>query len=106
MAAVTRIGDGTTGVCNLGLKCCPHSRAGTNGTGSGNVFVNGIAVHRLNDTGPTNCPHGGTFITTGGSGTVFANGQAITRIGDATICQSCGQGGSHTGGSSNVFAGG
>lgn len=106
MPAVTRIGDGTTGTCNIGKDCCPHSRAGTNGTGSGNVFANGIAVHRLNDTGPTNCPHGGTFATTSGSGTVFVNGQPITRIGDVTTCKACGLIGTHTAGSGNVFAGG
>ena len=105
MPAVTRVGDGTTGVCNPGLPCCPHSRSGTNGVGSPNVFVNGKPVHRLSDTGPTNCPHGGTFASVSGSGTVFVNGQPITRIGDTTVCTGCGKSGSHTSGSGNVFAG-
>lgn len=106
MPAVTRVSDGTTGVCNLGLPCCPHSRAGTNSSGSPNVFVNGIPLHRLSDTGPTNCPHGGTFSSTAGSSTVFCNGLKVTRIGDTTTCQSCGQSGSHVAGSPNVFCGG
>lgn len=106
MPAVTKVGDGTTGTCDLGLDCCPHGRSGTNTAGSPNVFVNGQPLHRLNDTGPTNCPHGGTFATTAGSSTVFCNGQPVTRIGDTTTCQSCGQSGSHVTGSSNVFAGG
>lgn len=106
MAAVTRQGDNTTGVCNLGLKCCPHGRTGTNSQVSGNVFANGLGVHRLGDTGPTNCPHGGTFQTVAGSSSVFVNSQAITRIGDTTTCQSCGMSGSHIAGSQNVFAGG
>ena len=106
MAAVTRIGDGEAGTCNIGLSCCPHSRAGTNSSGSTNVFVNGQALHRLNDTGPCNCPHGGTYSSTSGSSTVFANGQPVTRIGDTTSCQSCGQSGSHVSGSPNVFVGG
>lgn len=105
MPAVTKVGDGTTGVCNLGLPCCPHSRAGTNAVGSGNVFVNGAPLHRLGDTGPTNCPHSGTFASTAGSGTVFCNGMPVTRIGDTTTCESCGQSGSHVSGSPNVFAG-
>jgi uncharacterized Zn-binding protein involved in type VI secretion len=106
MPAVTRVSDGTTGICDVGLDCCPHGRAGTNNTGSPNVFVNGLPLHRLTDTGPTNCPHGGTFASTSGSGTVFCNGLPVTRIGDATTCQSCGIVGSHVSGSPNVFAGG
>ena len=105
MPAVTKVGDGTTGVCNLGLPCCPHSRAGTNAVGSGNVFVNGAPLHRLGDTGPTNCPHSGTFASTAGSGTVFCNDMPVTRIGDTTTCESCGQSGSHVSVSPNVFAG-
>lgn len=106
MPAVTRINDGTSGVCNPGLPCCPHSRSGTNRTGSPDVFVNDIPLHRVTDTGPTNCPHGGTFASISGSSTVFCNGLRVTRIGDTTVCQSCGQSGSHTGGSPNVFVGG
>lgn len=106
MPAATRIGDGTTGTCDLGLDCCPHGRSGTNTTGSPNVFINGLAAHRQSDTGGTNCPHGGTFITTGGSSTVFINGRPATRIGDATTCQACGKAGAHTSGSGNVFIGG
>lgn len=105
MPAVTRLSDNTTGVCNLGLPCCPHGRTGTNSTTSPNVFVNGLGLHRLTDTGPTNCPHGGTFASTTGSGTVFCNGLPVTRIGDVTTCQSCGETGNHTAGSPNVFCG-
>ena len=106
MPSVCRDGDATTGICNPGLPCCPHGRTGTISEVSNNVFVNGLGVHRLNDTGPTNCPHGGTFATTSGSGTVFVNGRPIVRVGDSTVCTACGQGGSHTTGSGNVFAGG
>ena len=106
MPAVARVSDGTTGTCDIGLDCCPHGRAGTDNTGSPNVFVNGMPLHRLTDTGPTNCPHGGTFASTSGSGTVFCNGLPVTRIGDATTCQNCGIVGSHVSGSPNVFVGG
>lgn len=106
MASVTRIGDGTSGVCNIGLPCCPHGRSGSNRAGSPNVFVNGSALHRLSDTGSTNCPHGGMFATTSGSSVVYCNGKPVTRVGDTTSCQTCGQSGSHISGSSNVFAGG
>ncbi len=106
MPAATRLGDSTTGTCNLGLDCCPHSRSGTNSQVSGNVFINGLGVHRLSDTGPTNCPHGGTFKSISASATVFANGMGITRIGDTTVCTSCGQSGSHVAGSPDVIVGG
>lgn len=106
MPAVARQGDNTVGTCNLGLPCCPHGRTGTNSTVSGDVFANGLGVHRLNDTGPTNCPHGGTFTSTAGSSTVFVNGRPIVRTGDTTTCQSCGVSGAHSTGSPNVFAGG
>lgn len=106
MPAVTRISDSTTGVCDLGLPDCPHSRSGTNSVGSPNVYVNGLALHRLTDTGPTNCPHGGTFKSVSGSSTVFCNGLPVTRISDTTVCEVCGQSGSHVSGSPNVNAGG
>lgn len=105
MPAVTRIGDATTGICDLGLPDCPHSRSGTNSSGSQNVFVNKIPVHRLTDDGATNCPHGGVFQSNSGSATVFVNNLPVTRIGDSTICQVCGKSGNHSSGSQNVFVG-
>lgn len=106
MPAAVRDGDTTTGTCDKGLPCCPHGRSGTVSVTSDNVFVNGRGLHRLNDTGPTNCPHGGTFASVAGSASVFCNKQPVIRIGDATVCQSCGQSGTHTTGSGNVFVGG
>lgn len=105
MPAVTRLGDSTTGTCDVGAPCCSHSRSGTNSAVSPDVFTNGLGTHRLTDTGPCNCPHGGTFQTVSGSSTVFVNGLPITRIGDSTVCMGCGMGGSHTAGSGNVYAG-
>lgn len=103
MPQATRISDTTTGICNLGLDCCSHSRSGTNATGSPNVFINGLACHRLTDTGPTNCPHGGTFQSIQGSPNVFVNGLPKTRIGDTTQCINCGETGNHSSGSPNVI---
>lgn len=103
MPPATRISDGTAGVCNMGAKCCPHGRAGTNGSGSPDVIINGMAAHRLDDTGPCNCPHGGTFASVTASPSVSVNGKPLTRIGDTTVCQSCGQSGHHVSGSPNVF---
>lgn len=105
MPSVTKVGDSTSGICNLGLDCCPHGRSGTNAVGSPNVFVNSQPAHRLTDSGGTNCPHGGVFNSVSGSATVFVNGLPLTRIGDSTQCQVCGMPGSHSSGSSNVFAG-
>lgn len=106
MPAATRHGDSTTGVCDLGLPCCGHRRTGTNSAVSPDVYINGLGAHRQSDTGPTNCPHGGTFESVGASATVFINGLGATRIGDLTVCTQCGQSGSHTEGSGNVFIGG
>ena len=104
MPKVTRVSDTTSGKCDLKLKCCPHSRSGTNTTGSPTVFINGLAAHRLNDTGSTNCPHGGTYKSIQGSPTVFVNGLPLTRVGDTTQCTSCGELGKHSSGSETVFA--
>ena len=106
MPSATRIGDGTTGICDVGLPCCAHSRAGTNATGSPNVFINFIKAHRYTDTGLCNCPHGGTFSSVGHSSTVFINRLGATRINDLTVCQNCGMPGNHVAGSPNVFIGG
>ena len=54
MPAAARLGDSEAGTCNLGLPCCPHGRAGTNGTVSRDVFINGLGAHRKGDTGPCN----------------------------------------------------
>lgn len=107
MAAATRIGDNTSGTCDIGdPDCCPHGRIGTNSAGSPNVFINEKKAHRLNDAIAIACPHGGSGRSTGGSRSVFINGKAATRRGDSTICIACGQGGHHTNGSANVFIGG
>jgi len=101
----TRITDGTSGICDLGLDCCPHGRSGTNSEGSPDVFINSLPAHRLGDGGPTHCPHGGFFQSVSASQSVFVNGRGLTRINDATVCTSCGCGGSHVTGSENVLAG-
>lgn len=105
MPAVTRIGDNTSGICDIGDDCCPHSRTGTNKIGSPNIFINGKPLHLVTHTGPCNCPHGGTFKSTVGASDVIANGYKVTRIGDETICQNCGMKGKHIVGSPNVFIG-
>ena len=102
----TRIGDVTSGVCDLGLPCCPHGRTGTNSEGSPNVFINGQPAHRLGDGGGRACPPCGLFQSVEASKTVFVNGRGLTRAGDATVCVVCGMGGSHVNGSPNVFVGG
>lgn len=101
----TRVSDLTSGICDLGLPCCPHGRTGTNSEGSPNVFINGLPAHRLEDFGACNCPHGGSFQSVTASKTVFANGKGLTRIGDSTTCVNCGMAGTHVSGSDNVFIG-
>lgn len=105
-AAATRISDQTGGTCDVGLPCCSHGRTGIAGTGSDNVFINGLPAHRVSDGGGIICPHGGYFQSVQGSSTVFVNGLPLTRVGDRTVCTNCGMGGSHSNGSPNVFVGG
>ena len=101
----TRIGDITSGICDVGLPCCSHGRTGTNGTASPNVFINGLPAHRLGDGGGIACPHGGYFESVAGSNSVFVNGLPLTRTGDATVCVNCGCGGAHVSGSPDVIVG-
>ena len=94
MPAVHRLGDLCTG-----HGCFPPR---PNIAASGDVFTNGIGVHRVGDGWAVHCCflacHGGSQAA--GSGTVFVNGKAMARIGDAVSC------GSAAGtGSGNVFAG-
>ena len=38
---VARVGDPSTGICNPGYPCCPHTSTATITTGSGNTIDNG-----------------------------------------------------------------
>lgn len=105
MPQVTRVGDSTSGICDVGCEECPHNRSGQNASGSPNVYINKKRAHRLGDTGSCNCIHGGSFQSTAASKSVFVNGKGLTRVGDSTSCQSCGMPGSHVAGSPNVFCG-
>jgi uncharacterized Zn-binding protein involved in type VI secretion len=70
-------------------------------SGSTNVFVNGIPVHRMGDAWDVHnadSSHGGNAIA--GSPTVSANGIPLCRIGDAIDC-----GSTMVTGSPNVFSG-
>jgi uncharacterized Zn-binding protein involved in type VI secretion len=95
MPAVHRLGDDGTGHGCFGAR--PNSGA------SGNVFVNGIPVHRKSDPWASHCCgpvcHGGSLSA--GSGTVKVNGLDIARIGDPVDC-----GSACASASGNVFAGG
>lgn len=94
MPAVTRKGDACTG---HGLFPPRNSVAG-----SPNVFVNGIAAHRVSDGWAVHCDptpvcHAGALAA--GSPTVFCNGKPLGRIGDPVNC-----GSKVATGSPNVFA--
>ena len=95
MPAVTRKGD----ICT-GHGCFPPRPSVE---GSGNVFVNGIPVHRQGDRWSVHCCdkscHDGSLSS--GSSSVYANGKQVGRIGDPVSC-----GSAVAEGSDNVFAGG
>ena len=96
MPAITRVGDADVAHCS-GM---------TRAVGSGNVFVNNIAVSRQSDVntghllpGGRSCPSHAAPIATGSS-TVFINNLGCGRVGDALSgCTSV------AAGSANVFAG-
>ena len=95
MPAVTRKGDSCTGHGPFP----PRTSTG----GSGNVFSNGVPVHRQGDSWAVHCDpqsvcHGGGLSS--GSGSVSANGQQLGRIGDPVDC-----GSSVAVGSRDVFSG-
>lgn len=98
----TRVGDSTSGTCDVGLICCPHGRSGTNSTGSPTLIIDGQAAHRLGDSGSCNCPHGGSFKSTAGSSILIVDGKPQTLIGHTTVCSGCGMSGSHTSGSDTL----
>ena len=93
-------------VCRLGDNCTGHGSwpPRQNVEGSADVFVNGIAAHRIGDAWIVHCNplpscHGSTLGE--GSSSVFVNGKALGRVGDAVVC-----GSSIAEGSPTVFAGG
>lgn len=95
MPAVTRIGDADV----------THCSTPTRAQGSGNVFVNGIAVSRQGDLNTVHllpgspCPSHAAPIAVG-STSVFINGKGCGYVGAAVAgCTSVAQG------SSNVFCG-
>lgn len=95
MPAVTRIGDSCTG--HGAFPPRPST------SGSGNVYANGVAVHRQGDGWASHCNstpicHSGNLAS--GSSTVYANGQQLGRIGDPVDC-----GSSVATGSGDVYAG-
>ena len=90
MPGITRVGDSCTGHDD----CDPRQST----SGSPNVFVNGIAVHRNGDAWSVHCDHDGELVSS--SSTVFINGVGCGRIGDSISC-----GSTVATGSDNVFAG-
>lgn len=81
MPAVTRLGDISTGHDSWPSR--PSISA------SGNVFAEGIPVHRAGDFWAAHCNparscHDGVLAA--GSGTVFVNGRPIGRVGDPISC--------------------
>lgn len=92
MPACARKGDVCTG------HGCHPPRVST--SGSGDVFVNGIPIHRVGDSWAVHqCGdnvHAGSLAE--GSPNVFANGIPVGRIGDSIDC-----GSAVSQGSPNVF---
>lgn len=94
MPAVVRLGDQCTGHGPFAPR--------VNDSASGDVFINGIGVHRVGDHWVTHCvgPSCHDSTQAAGSSTVFVNGKPVARIGDSIGC-----GSANAQGSNNVFAG-
>ena len=93
------------GIVRKGDSCSAHGSypARSNSSGSDNVFVNGISIHRVGDSWPSHSSSEYPFpvhagIASTGSSTVLANGKSICRIGDSVSC-----GGTMISSSDNVF---
>ena len=88
------------GAIGTGHGCFPPR---ANVQGSGDVFVNGIGVHRESDAWGTHCCGSSCHDSelAAGSSTVYANGLQLARVGDPVAC-----GSAVAEGSDNVFAGG
>lgn len=80
MPAICRVGD-----MSAGHGCWPARPADS---GSPNVFINGVAAHRLGDHWPTHCciPSCHDGVLSEGSPNVFVNRLALGRIGDNISC--------------------
>jgi len=96
MSAVTRKGDMCTG--HGAFPPRPST------SGSPDVYVNSIQVHRQGDSWAVHCdptPVCHASVLAAGSSSVYVNGKQIGRVGDPVAC-----GSSVATGSGNVFAGG
>lgn len=96
MAAIARVGDSVSCVCN------GHggtTRTGTIQTGSSTMSVSGTPVARVGDTGILDCGH--SFTITTGSAVGRNAGTAIARVGD-TVVSSAGGSGTITSGAANA----
>lgn len=95
MPAITRLGDTCTG-----HGCWPPRPSSS---ASPDVFVDGIAVHRVGDAWAAHTcpsiPETHASVLASGSPTVFVNGRPAGRIGDGVAC-----GSSVASGSATVFA--
>lgn len=93
MPSVVRLGDQCTGHHSFGPR--------PNDSASGDVFANGIGVHRVGDHWIVHCSggcHDGIQAT--GAPTVYVNNKPLARVGDQISCGSF-----NAQGSPNVFAG-
>lgn len=96
MPAVSFLGASSTGHGSFPPR--PNTGA------SGDVFVNGTAIHREGDPWAIHCNPDPTChdgVLSAASGTVFVNGKGCSRIGDDISC-----GDAVAEGSGDVFAGG
>lgn len=62
-----------------------------NDEGSPNVFINGLAAHRVGDHWVTHCnpaPECHDSVAATGSPNVFVNGKLLCRVGDLVACGS------------------
>lgn len=82
MAEISTIGHIGQGVCDHGMKCCPHTVKITLVQGSPDTKTNGSSVARRGDKVATTCPHCGKGVIVGGASDTIVNGSGVARKGD------------------------
>lgn len=87
MGVSARITDLTVGVCNHGLKCCPHNIVGMIVMGSPFTMYDGLPAARFGDLTISSCPHCGGVggICIGGAPKNQIDGPLGQRKGDPVL---------------------
>jgi uncharacterized Zn-binding protein involved in type VI secretion len=81
-----RVTDLTMGVCDHGLKCCPHYVVGMIISGSSSTKYDGLSAARFGDMTISDCPHcQGQGVCIGGAPKNKIDGIPGQKLGDPVL---------------------